>query len=139
MSNFAAEALQRVNQYRAQGASCGSYGSFGPAPALAWNNALIASSTRHSTDMATNNFFSHTGSDGSDPGQRMLAAGYNWSTWGENIAAGYPSVASVVDAWMASPGHCANIMNANFKDIGLACVKGGSYGMYWTMDLGKLP
>jgi uncharacterized protein YkwD len=88
--------------------------------------------------MVARNFFSHTGSDGSDAGQRDTAAGYVWSAWGENIAAGYASVQSVVDGWMASDGHCANLMNARFVDTGLACVKGTSANTYpsnWTLEL----
>jgi uncharacterized protein YkwD len=89
--------------------------------------------------MVSANFFSHTGSDGSSAGQRAAAAGYVWRSLGENIAAGQPSVAAVMGSWMASPGHCANIMRANYKDIGAACVRGGAgnnYRSYWTMSLG---
>ncbi len=89
--------------------------------------------------MVALNFFSHTGSSGNSAGQRATAAGYVWMTWGENIAAGQPDMANVVAAWMASPGHCANIMNSNFRDIGLACVSGNAnntYRTYWTMTLG---
>jgi uncharacterized protein YkwD len=58
---------------------------------------------------------------------------------GENIAAGYASVNAVVDGWMASDGHCANVMGANFRDVGVACVaaSGSRYGSYWTMNLGR--
>ena len=139
LSNFASEALQRINTYRASGASCGTAGYFPPATALRWNTPLINSATGHSKDMVTHNYFSHTGSNGSNAGQRDTAAGYSWWGWGENIAAGQTSVASVVGAWMASPGHCANIMNAKFRDVGLACVKGTSsntYRTYWSMELG---
>jgi len=139
LANFASEAIRLVNQHRAAGASCGSRGSFPAAPALAWNDALTQASLVHSDDMMANNFFSHTGSNGSSAGDRATAAGYVWRTWGENIAAGQPSVANVVQAWMASPGHCANVMNASMRDIGLACVSGGAantYRTYWTMTLG---
>lgn len=132
--------MQRINVYRASGASCGSYGSFAAAPSLAWNSALITAAGRHSHDMATRNFMSHTGSDSSNGGSRAADAGYNWRSWGENIAAGYPSVRLVVDAWMASPGHCANIMKPIFRDAGLACVKGtasNEYPTYWTMVLSQ--
>jgi uncharacterized protein YkwD len=128
-----------VNAHRAAGANCGSQGSFPTTTALAWNGALTQASLRHSDDMVVNNFFSHNGSDGSSAGDRATAAGYVWSTWGENIAAGQPTVSSVVAAWMASPGHCANIMRAQFRDIGLACVSGtanNGYRTYWTMTLG---
>jgi uncharacterized protein YkwD len=63
-----------------------------------------------------------------------------WSSWGENIAAGQRSVADVVAGWMASDGHCANIMAPGFRDVGLACVGGNTgttYGTYWTMVLGS--
>jgi uncharacterized protein YkwD len=139
LDNFQAEALQRVNAWRAAGASCGARGSYGPTSALAWHNALTQAALAHSDDMMANNFFSHTGSDGSSAGQRASAAGYTWRTWGENIAAGQLTVASVVAGWMASDGHCANIMNPAFRDIGLACVSGtasNTYRSYWTMVLG---
>jgi uncharacterized protein YkwD len=139
LADFRAQALARFNSYRAAGASCGAEGSFPPAPALAWNDALSQASLVHSDDMVALNFFSHTGSSGSSAGQRATAAGYVWSTWGENIAAGQNSVDSVMAGWLASPGHCANLMNARFRDIGLACVSGtanNSYRSYWTMTLG---
>ena len=140
LAAFATNMLARVNQYRAAGASCGVHGAFASAPALAWNLALSQAADAHSRDMAANNFFSHTGSSGSSAGQRISAAGYNWSAYGENIAAGQAGINEVVDGWMASDGHCANIMNAAFADIGVACVPGTastSYRSYWTMDLGK--
>lgn len=90
--------------------------------------------------MQRNNFTSHTGSDGSSVGDRATAAGYAWSWIGENIAWGYGTVQQVVDGWMASPGHCGNIMKADYKHIGLACVRGTSsntWPNYWTLDLGK--
>jgi uncharacterized protein YkwD len=139
LTDFRAQALARVNSYRAAGATCGAQGSFPAVPALAWNDALTQASLVHSQDMVALNFFSHTGTNGSSAGQRATAAGYVWSTWGENIAAGQPTVDSVMAAWLASPGHCANLMNAGFRDIGLACVSGtanNNYRTYWTMTLG---
>jgi uncharacterized protein YkwD len=137
LANFQAEMMQRINAYRARGASCGSYGSFGPTTALAWNDLLQSAATRHSKDMAGKNFFSHTGSDGSSAGTRITQAGYAWSTWGENIAAGYGTVQAVVDGWMASPGHCANLMKPAFRHVGVACVNNSTstYKKYWTLDL----
>jgi len=140
LPGFAADMLTRVNQFRAAGASCGSHGVFAPATGLAWSAALSQAADAHSRDMVANNFFSHTGSDGSSAGQRITAAGYPWSAYGENIAAGQATVAEVVDGWMASDGHCANIMNAAFVDIGVVCLPGNtstSYRSYWTMELGK--
>lgn len=139
LPNFRSEAMALVNSHRASGATCGSRGRFGAAAALAWNDSLTQASLTHSDDMVSGNFFSHTGSSGQSSGQRATAAGYVWSTVGENIAAGQPSVANVVAGWMASEGHCANIMNPAFRDIGLACVSGtasNTYRTYWTMVLG---
>jgi uncharacterized protein YkwD len=139
LANFEAEVLDLVNAYRAAGASCGSEGNFPGAPPLTWNAPLTQASLVHSDDMAAANFFSHTGSDGSDAGRRATAAGYIWQSVGENIAAGQPSVKVVMAGWMASPGHCANLMQQSFRDIGVACVSGGAgntYRTYWTMTLG---
>lgn len=138
LPNFQQEILDRVNQARAAGRSCGA-AYYGPAPALAWNANLFNAASAHSTDMAANNYFSHTSLDGRNAGQRITGAGYAWSAYGENIAAGQTSVQSVVDGWLASPGHCANIMNPRYADIGTACVAGGTsrYPTYWTMDLAR--
>jgi len=90
--------------------------------------------------MVAKNYFSHTSLDGRSPFDRISATGYQWWSVGENISANPASVNAVIDAWMASPGHCANIMNPNFRDAGLACVAGGSsntYRLYWTLDLAQ--
>lgn len=80
------------------------------------NQAALA----HSEDMALNDFFSHTGSNGSSVTDRMEAAGYtNWTAAGENIAAGQTTPAEVMNSWMNSPGHRANILNCDFADIGV--------------------
>jgi uncharacterized protein YkwD len=137
--DFEAEMLAAINAHRASGASCGSEGNFPSAPPLAWNAMLVQAALVHSDDMAATNVFSHTGSDGSSAGQRATAAGYVWQSLAENIAAGQPSVAAVMGSWMASPGHCANIMRSGYRDIGVACVSGGAsntYRSYWTMNLG---
>ncbi|MBV7697850.1 sigma-70 family RNA polymerase sigma factor [Streptomyces sp. TRM70350] len=89
----------------------------------------------HSDDMAARDFFDHTNPDGADPGQRTTAAGYNWSTYGENIARGQQTPEAVMDSWMNSPGHRANILNCSFKDIGVGIHK-GSGGPWWTQNFG---
>jgi uncharacterized protein YkwD len=138
LANFQAELLQRVNEARAAGARCGAAGVFAPTGPLQWDGVLVAAAARHSQDMADHNFFSHTGSDNSGPGQRVSDAGYGWHLVAENVAAGYSTVQAVMAGWMSSDGHCANIMNPGLRDIGVACVPGGAsntYGSYWTMDL----
>ena len=138
LPNFQAEMLQRVNALRAAGATCGARGSFTPAGALAWNDALTQATLAHSADMAANDYFSHTSRDGSTLGQRVTRAGYTWGLVAENIAAGQTSVQAVIAGWTASDGHCANLMNPGLRDIGVACVPGSAtarYGRYWTMNL----
>jgi hypothetical protein len=82
----------------------------------------------HSLDMETNQFFSHTGSDGSDPGDRITREGYDWWTYGENIAVNYPTVSAVMQGWLSSEGHCRNIMNPAFEEIGAAYAEGPFQG-----------
>ena len=138
--NFAARLLARVNQARAAGANCGSDGTCSPAASVTWNDLLTQAAIGHSQDMAAHNYFSHTSLDGRLVSDRVNASGYAWTMLGENIAAGQPTVDSVVDAWMGSPGHCANIMRPEYREMGVACVPGGSantYATYWTMDLGR--
>ena len=138
LTNFQQEILSRVNQARAAGRTCGST-RYGAAPALRWNGVLFNAAGAHSTDMAANNYFSPTSQDGRNPGQRITGAGYAWSAYGENIAAGQTSALAVVDGWLASPGHCANIMNASYADMATACVASSTstYRTYWTMDLAR--
>jgi uncharacterized protein YkwD len=140
LPDFTNAVMARVNQWRASGADCGSEGRFGPAAALTWHNLLAQAAAGHSQDMASHNLFSHTGSDNSTLGDRVSATGYAWSSLGENIAAGQTSVNQVVDGWIASPGHCANLMNPAFVHVGVACVPGSAsttYRTYWTMDLAR--
>lgn len=141
LPDFMAGVLARINQLRASGADCGSAGRFGATTAMRWNVKLVEAADSHSLDMAAGNYFSHTSADGRTLSHRVDATGVAWSSLGENIAAGQPSVDAVMDAWAASPGHCANLMNAGFTDVGLACVPGtatSSYRTYWTMDLARV-
>jgi uncharacterized protein YkwD len=104
---------------------------------LSWNDKLSAAALRHSVDMATRLVLDHTGSDGSSPGDRITQAGYPWRSYGEDIASGYPTVSDVVSAWLASPEHCAIIMDADFADIGAAYDIGNNSQRYWTLDLAQ--
>lgn len=138
ISDFALVALARINQARAAGATCGSRGSFAPAAALSWSPLLTQAAEVHTQDMVANNFFSHAGSNGSSVSDRVNATGYAWSSLGENIAAGYAGIDAVMAGWLASEGHCANLMNPAFNQVGMVCVPGTAattYGNYWTMDL----
>ena len=138
LPDFRNSLLQAINAARAVARSCGGTAMPAVAP-LAWNDALFSAAARHSTDMAVNNYFSHTGLDGRSAAQRITAEGYAWSWVGENIAAGQTSVSTVMSGWLASAGHCANIMRAEYQDVGVSCVQrsGTTYGRYWTMTLAR--
>lgn len=139
LPEFRAAALRIVNARRATGAVCGARGRFAAAPALAWDAALATAADGHSRDMAARTYFSHTGADGRSAAQRVSAAGYAWQSVGENIGAGYDTVQAVVDGWMASEGHCVNLMTTDFQHMGLACAvaTSGDFGRYWTLDLAR--
>lgn len=126
--------LQLVNTQRSKGCTCGT--KFYPAvQKLVWNETLEKVALLHSDDMAKNNYFSHTGKDGSSTPQRMQRLGYNWMSYGENIyrTMGYSATEEeVVNAWIKSPGHCANLMGEHFKEMGIARTND-----YWTQVFGS--
>ncbi|MDX3372379.1 CAP domain-containing protein, partial [Streptomyces sp. ME02-6987-2C] len=105
-------------------------------PALAVDARLTAAAQAHSADMVTRDFYSHTDPDGGKPWDRAAAAGADRRSVGENIACGQRSPAEVVEGWMNSPGHRANILEAGFTHIGVGLAGGGRAGTYWTQLLG---
>jgi uncharacterized protein YkwD len=109
-------------------------------PALVAEAILMRVAQAHSQDMAANDFFDHTGSDGRDPFQRMHEAGYDYRTAAENVAAGVKTPAEVVALWMDSPGHRANMLNCAFREtgVGYAADPGDKlmYEHYWTQVFG---
>ncbi len=124
------ELVNLVNKYRTEGCRCG--GEQMPAiGTITWNETLAKTAYLHSKDMNDQNYFSHTGKDGSDPGIRMERQSYDWRTYGENIAKGYTNEQAVVEGWIDSEGHCRNIMNPNFEEMGV-----GREGEYWTQVFG---
>lgn len=128
-----ADVLDLINAERAEGADCGSQGSFGPAGPLVMEERLRCAARNHSLDMATRGFFDHTNPDGAGPSERLASALYSWTSWGENIALGQRDAEQVVASWMSSPGHCASIMNPNFTELGV-----GYYsGHVWTQVFGR--
>ena len=130
--------LQQVNAVRARGFDCGGE-RFGNAQPVRWNDQLVSAASGHSRDMADNNYFDHTSLRGTHPQHRVDATGYKWRSVAENIAAGQFTAHSVMRGWMDSPGHCRNIMNPKYTEIGVACVQrpGTTYGDYWTMVLAR--
>lgn len=122
LSLLAQQVVDLTNAYRV---------AAGCAP-LTVSPQLAAAAATHSQDMAQNNFFSHTGSDGSTPWDRIRRTGYSYRSAAENIAAGYRTAEDVVQGWYNSTGHRQNMLNCNLREIGVAYADGGSYGRYWT-------
>ncbi|MFQ3629623.1 MAG: CAP domain-containing protein, partial [Cyanobacteriota bacterium] len=129
---FALKVLKLTNEYRR---------SFGLAP-LRLNPVLSAIAQSHSQDMAQNDFFDHRGSNGSTVFDRFLQGGYAYHSGGENIAAGFDTPKSVVNAWIKSPGHRANLLTPFFQEMGVGFVHLPSdpgkikLRYYWTQDFG---
>jgi uncharacterized protein YkwD len=127
VANLPAEAavLSLVNSERAK-AGC---------KAVTNDSRLATAARKHSADMVARDYFSHTTPDGVDFATRIENEGYRWSNAGENIASGQRNATEVMKAWMNSPGHRANILNCNFKNLGVGMVLDGNRPM-WTQDFG---
>ncbi|ANP56815.1 uncharacterized protein YkwD/stress response protein SCP2 [Streptomyces griseochromogenes] len=126
LSRTAAEVLALTNAERARAGL----------PALSADAPLATAAQTHCADMVARDFYAHTSPDGSRPWDRAAAAGSRRSTIGENIACGQRSPAEVVDGWMNSPGHRANILKAEFTHIGVGFAGGGRAGTYWAQLFG---
>ena len=120
--------IELTNEHR-RAAGCGN---------LTWNPALAQAAQGHATDMAANNYFSHTSRNGASFATRIRRAGYRYRMVAENLAAGQQSPEEVVATWMASPGHRANILNCRLRQVGIGFAEHGSssYGSYWVQDFG---
>jgi uncharacterized protein YkwD len=132
-TTLAVRMLVLVNEARAQGRKCGA--TFFPAAApVRWNEILARVARSHSEDMASRNFFHHNSPDGSTPFMRVERAGYDYRGAAENIAAGQMSLEGAMAGWLASPGHCANLMSAEYTEMGaaLASSRVSAMGAYWT-------
>lgn len=126
LDEFQQSVLDTFNTVRMQARTCGST-NFGSTTPVEWNKTIQSSALIHNMDMNDNGFFSHTGSDGSSAGDRLKRLGYLWLGWGENIAFGFKDIDSVMVAWLDSSRHCSNIMNPNWKEMGVS-----EFNMYWT-------
>ena len=128
--------VELVNEARSRARRCGSERFAAVAPLRASKKLGEAAAT-HARDMARRNFFEHEGSDGSQPKDRVLRAGYRPRISGENIAFGPQSAEEVVAGWLGSPGHCANIMEPRFQEIGVGVASGRKRGrIYWVQTFG---
>ena len=126
--------LALVNAARADRRRCG-LKRFEAVPPLAASRALQAAAAAHAEDMARRGVIDHAGGDGSTPAMRATRAGYAWRTVGENVATGQSTPEQVVAEWLDSPRHCANIMDADFTEMGVAVASNAS-GVYWAQVFG---
>ncbi len=143
--------LNAINKVRSQARSCGRAGYFSSAPALRWSDALYKAAYEHSIDMAKNSIFSHKGSNkasdwtakvqhlgrSSTFKERIENNGYKkWKNIAENIEFGSSSADAVIAHWVRADRHCANIMNPDFTDVGMAYAQKQSShaSYYWTQN-----
>jgi len=143
--------LTAVNKMRSQSRICGSK-TYRAVKPLKWNSTLYSAAYEHSKDMAESAHFSHYGSGTKNDWTAKTQKLSSCSTFvnrienngyirhlgiAENIAYGMRTVDEVMQQWITSKGHCANIMNPAFTDIGMAQVKGDSGSYYWTQTFGS--
>ncbi|WP_205780541.1 CAP domain-containing protein [Mucilaginibacter limnophilus] len=133
--DFRNEFLTRINKIRQQGCKCGTQ-QMPPAPPLVWNELLEKAAQGHAEDMYRKHYFSHQSKDGRKIQDRITTAGYTFKGFrsfviGENIAYGQQSIEEVQNGWFKSEGHCRNLMNPEFKEIGVAW-----HNKYWVQDFG---
>jgi uncharacterized protein YkwD len=137
LGSAATRALQLVNDVRARGTHCGDE-LFGPVPPVTLSGTLANVALGHASDMAEKNYFEHVDPAGQSPADRVRAVGYSEKLVGENIAFGPKSVDEVVQGWLDSPGHCENIMDPRFAEMGLGLAPGrAKHGLYWVQVLAE--
>lgn len=103
---------------------------------LTADRRLAAAAQAHNDDMVRRGFFAHECPDGSSVAERVRAAGYAFSLVAENLAAGQRTPAEVVQGWLDSPGHRANLLHRDVRQIGVGRTEGGPYGTTWTQVFG---
>ncbi|HKU16865.1 MAG TPA: CAP domain-containing protein [Steroidobacteraceae bacterium] len=137
MPRVARRVLDLVNEARARPRKCGSK-SFKQVPPLTLSPLLSRAALAHARDMSEHDLFEHRGSDGSLPADRATRAGYKWRAVGENIAVRAADADSVVSDWLESPGHCANIMSPQFREMGLGYFTDSTHkgDIYWAQTFG---
>lgn len=131
-------ALALVNKARSHSRQCGDEWFAATAP-LMLNPLLSKAAQAHSDEMARLRYVDHQGKDASTPATRIGNTGYAWKRVGENVAAGEGNVDLVIEDWLGSPHHCANIMDRKFTEMGIAFASNKDdqqYGVYWTQTFG---
>ncbi len=136
---FAQATLKAINDTRAVARRCGDANYPAVAP-LRWNLRVTEAAAIESRWMQSNNTWGHVWPDGTAVADRLTRAAYNWQSAGENIAAGFVTLETVMQAWIDSPGHCVNLMRADVDEVGVNLILGNgtnTYRSYWTMVLAK--
>jgi uncharacterized protein YkwD len=125
--------VELINEARSAARKCGRK-KLPAATKLRQVAALDSAALAHAQDMAAQDFMGHEGSDGSMPADRVTRADYAWRSVAENVAAGQTSAEEVVDTWLESPGHCANLMDPRYIETGVAHAvnPNGKKGTYWV-------
>jgi uncharacterized protein YkwD len=131
-----AAAVGQASALRAVGGRCGER-RFAPAGALTWNQALERMARRQAAWNVRQGRLTHDGEGGADLAQRASDAGYDWSRLAENLAHGQPTLARLMLDWMASPGHCANLLNPEVSEAALACAVAADGRPLWVMVFGR--
>ena len=132
-STVSRRVLELINEARLHTRSCGRR-KFPATTPLKQDGALEHAALAHAQDLAAHNYIDHEGSDGSMPADRATRAGYTWKSVAENVAAGQTTAEEVVNTWLASPGHCANLMNPSYYHTGVAYAvnPASEKGIYWV-------
>ena len=129
--------LVSTNEGRAEQQDCGVHGLKAAVGPVVLNDLLNTAAQGHAEDMAANQFLEHDGSDGSTPFERAARAGYAGRLIGENVARGQNTAPDVVAGWIASDGHCNNLMNGNFSEMGVGYAENPTTGRpYWAQLFG---
>ncbi len=129
-------AVEQLNALRGQAAPCAEVGA--TMQSLSWESRLAASAQEQAMDLAARDRLSHVDSRNRGLGVRLRSVGYAAAGAGENLAAGQTGIDDALQAWLASPSHCANLMQPEYRDVGLACVqrRGSRYERFWVAHFG---
>lgn len=130
------KAVEQLNALRRQAAPCAAASS--AMQRLSWETRLAASAQEQAADLAVQDRLSHVDSRNRGLGTRLRGVGYAAAGAGENLAAGQTDIDDALQAWLASPSHCANLMQPEYRDVGLACVqrRGSRYERFWVAHFG---
>jgi uncharacterized protein YkwD len=131
------EMLKLVNAARAKPRACGSE-NLAAAPPLRLSDQLAHVALVHARDMAERGHMSHQGSDGSNVAQRATRIGYQWRAVAENVSMGQETPEEALASWIASPGHCVNVMSPKYTEMGVAFADNpeSRAGTYWAQVFG---